>query len=67
MRVKILGLETYVKTFLHRVFMLTIGLFDIKIPLYAGMAEWQTRTVQVRVLAITCGFKSHFLHVWAAF
>ena len=26
------------------------------------MAEWQTRTVQVRMVAILCGFKSHFLH-----
>ena len=24
--------------------------------------NWQTRTVQVRVVAIPCGFKSHLLH-----
>ena len=25
--------------------------------------NWQTRTVQVRMVAILCGFKSHLLHV----
>ena len=28
----------------------------------AGMAEWQTRMVQVHVIAISWGFKSLFLH-----
>ena len=26
--------------------------------------NWQTRTVQVRVVAIPCGFDSHLLHQW---
>ena len=26
--------------------------------------NWQTRTVQVRVVEIPCGFDSHLLHVW---
>ena len=30
--------------------------------MFAGVAERQTRTVQVRVVAILCGFKSHLLH-----
>ena len=25
--------------------------------------NWQTRTVQVRVVAIPCGFDSHLLHI----
>ena len=32
--------------------------------LFAGVAERQTRTVQVRVVAILCGFKSHLLHTY---
>ena len=35
---------------------------QIKYNLFAGVAERQTRTVQVRVVAILCGFKSHLLH-----
>ena len=28
----------------------------------AGVAEWQTRRLQVPVAAMSCGFKSHPLH-----
>ena len=29
---------------------------------FAGVAEWQTRRLQVPVVARLCGFKSHLLH-----
>ena len=30
--------------------------------MFAGVVEWQTRWLQVPVVAIPCGFKSHLLH-----
>ena len=31
---------------------------------FAGVAEWQTRRLQVPVVARLCGFKSHLLHTY---
>ena len=35
---------------------------SLKLVDYAEVAEWQTRWLQVPVVAISCGFKSHLLH-----
>ena len=36
----------------------------IEYYLFAGVAEWQTRRLQVPVVARLCGFKSHLLHIF---
>ena len=41
---------------------LTIKNLSGKIFSFAGVAEWQTRRLQVPVVARLCGFKSHLLH-----
>ena len=35
----------------------------ISYPCCAEVVEWQTRWLQVPVVAIPCGFKSHLLHL----